>query len=135
MISFFNTTKIGNVYIFCIPLGIITKITDHILHPIPHLCIGSLYILEERGGEGERGKGRVLGGSRKFLYRSFVCVFALLMGTLMYKLIGIFNVHTNRARKKRERDERGRGGREGEWDKLQIPIAPLMIDRSWPNFV
>ena len=48
-----------------------------------------------------------------FLYRSFVCVYALLIGTFMYILIGIFNVHTNRVREKRVRDERGgreRGG-------------------------
>ena len=126
MISFFNTTKIGNVYIFCIPLGIITKITDHILHPIPHLCIGSLYILEERGGRERGGKEEMWEGSMGFLYRSFVCDYALLIGTFMYILIGIFNVHTNRVREKRVRDERG-GGREGEWEKLQMPIDPFII--------
>ena len=61
-----------------------------------------------------------------FLYRSFVCVYALLIGTFMYILIGIFNVHTNRVREKRVRDERG-GGREGEWEKLQMPIDPFII--------
>ena len=59
MISFFNTTKIGNVYIFCIPLGIIIKITDHIIYPVPHVCISFLYILEERGERERGGKGGI----------------------------------------------------------------------------